>query len=84
MLDSVYHISAAKKELGLRDYEIKRADIKDTEMLFLFADYNSKSDSLKNAIEAMTETVPAKILMMDKNEHLIDISKAKDIFTYEN
>ncbi len=84
MLDSVCHIYAAKKELGLRNYEIKRSDIKDTEIFFLFADYNSKSDSLKNAIETMNETVPAKILMMDKNEHLIDISKAKDLFTYGN
>lgn len=84
MLDSVCDISAAKKELGLRGYEIKRSDIKDTEILFLFADYNGNSKSLKNAIDTMTKTVSAKILMLDSTEHIIDISKSEDIFTYGN
>ncbi len=84
MLDSVCHISSVKKALGLRDYEIRRTDIAGAEILFLFADYNGKSNSLHNAVETMTETVPAKILMMDKTEHIIDINKSEDIFTYGN
>lgn len=84
MLDSVCHISSVKKALGLRDYKIRRTDIAGAEILFLFADYNGKSNSLHNAVETMTETVPAKILMMDKTEHIIDINKSEDIFTYGN
>lgn len=84
MLDSVCRISSVKKALGLRDYEIRRTDIAGAEILFLFADYNGKSNSLYNAVETMTKTIPAKILMMDKTEHIIDINKSEDIFTYGN
>lgn len=84
LLDSVCHISSAKTSLGLTTTEIQRSDIIGTEVLFLFANYNPRSKSLSNAVKEMTKTISANILMMDKNEHVIDISKAKDIFTYGN
>ncbi len=84
LLDSVCKISSAKKALGLADVAIQKSDIVGSEILFLFADYNPNSTSLTKAIKTITKTVPANILMMGKDEHLIDISKAKDIFTYED
>ncbi len=84
MLDSVCHISKAKKALGLIDFEIGRENIKNTEILFLLADYNAKSKSLSNALGDMTVSVPTSILMNAKDEYKIDLTRSKDAFTYED
>ena len=84
LVDSIYHISKAKKELGLRNEIIQREDISGAEILFLFANYNPNSTSLEKAVESIEARYPAKILMMDGDEFKIELSKAKDMFGYGN
>lgn len=84
MTDSVCHISAAKKALGLTDTAIQKSDIKSVEILFLLADYNPRSQSLSNEVEKMNGAVPASILTTTSKQTKIELSKARDIFTLED
>lgn len=79
LLQSVKNIAKAKYELGLLDKPVESIDKTKTEILFLFADFNQKSDSLKNEIKSMPVTYPYKILFMDGEETKIDFSKVKNI-----
>lgn len=83
MLDSVCHISKAKKALGLTDRAIEKTDIKGVEILFLLADYKSKSQSLDNEIKKMDGFVPASILMTTSDQTKIDLSQLKSVFELE-
>lgn len=84
LIDSVCHISKAKKELGLTDFIIQKTDIKNVEILFLLANYNPKSQSLYNELEKMNGSVPASILTTTSKQTRIELSKARDIFTLED
>ena len=79
LVQSVLNIAKAKYELGLIDKPIENIYKGKTEILFLFADFNQKSDSLKNEIKSMPVTYPYKILFMDGEETIIDFSKVKNI-----
>ena len=76
LLESVCHISWAKKALGLTDVEISRTDIKSVEILFLLANYNSNSQSLSNEIDKMNGCIPASVLMSAGDQAKIDITQA--------
>ncbi len=77
LLQSVKSITKAKYELGLLDKPIKDIDETKTEILFLFVDFNKKSESLKNEIKSMTVTHPYRILFMEKDDDVIDIYQAE-------
>ena len=79
LLQSVINIANAKYELGLLDKPVESIDRTKTEILFLFADFNQKSESLKNEIKSMTVTHPYKVLFMDKKETVIDFNKVENI-----
>ncbi len=84
MLDSVCHISQAKKALGLRDSMIERTDINSVEILFLLANYNQNSQSYSNELDKMDGSVPASILMTSSNQFKINLNEAENIFANEN
>lgn len=79
MVQSVKNIAKAKYELGLLDKSVESIDETKTEILFLFADFNQKSESLKNEIKSMTVTYPYKVLFMDSDETVIDFTKVEKI-----
>ena len=81
LLESVCHISRAKKTLGLTDVEISRTDIKSVEILFLLANYNPSSQSLANEIKNMSRAIPASILLLSGDQVQLDIGQAKNLFT---
>ena len=81
MLESVCHISKAKKALGLVEAEISRTDIKSVEILFLLANYNPNSQSLAIEIEKMDGRIPASVLMLAGNQTKLDLTQAKNLFT---
>lgn len=78
LIVSVEKIAKAKYELGLLDNPIKEIDKSKTEILFLFADFNVNSDTLKNEVELMNVTYPFKVLYMDKEDSKIDLNKVKN------
>ena len=80
MIDSVCHISEAKKALGLTSTAIQQTDIKSVEILFLLANYNPRSQSLANEVNNMTESVSASVLMLSGEKNKVDISKRKKLF----
>ena len=84
LLDSVCHISRAKKALGLTDKVVERDDIRDIEILFLLADYNPKSNVLKNEIAKMDGSISTRLLRLNRDQMKIDLNKAENIFTNEN
>jgi hypothetical protein len=84
MLDSVCFISQNKKDLGLIDYSINGEDVKETEILFLLADYKPKSKSFLNALCDIDGSIPARVLMNDKDYYKIDLSRTRDVSRYEN
>ena len=84
LLDSACSVSQAKMKLGLSDKMVHREDICGAEILFLFGNYNPKSTSITKSVNCMEKQFPAKILMMDKDEQKIDLSKMKDMFEYGN
>lgn len=79
LLQSVINITKAKYELGLFDKSVESIDKTKTEILFLFAEFNQNSKSLKNEIKSMTVTHPYKVLFMDKKETIIDFNKVENI-----
>ncbi len=84
IINSILHISEAKKALGLTDISIQKSDIKSVEILFLLANYNPRSQSLSNEVKKMNGSVPASVLMTYKDEYKIDLTRSKDAFTYED
>lgn len=77
LIESVEKIAKAKYELGLLENQVQKIDKTKTEILFLFADFNVKSETLKNEIKLMNVTYPFKVLYMDSNDLVIDLSKAE-------
>ncbi len=75
LIQSVINIAKAKYALGLIDKPIENIDKTKTEILFLFADFNQKSESLKNEIQLMNVSYPYKFLFMNGEETKIDLSK---------
>ncbi len=82
MLDSVCHISQAKKSLGLTDVIIERSDIKSVEILFLLANYNSKSQRLNQEFSKMDGTVPARFLLTTNDQNTVDY-KGSSVIVWE-
>ncbi len=77
LVESVEKIAKAKYELGLLDKQLERIDKSKTEILFLLADFNVRSETMKNEANLMEVTYPFKVLYMDSNDSLIDLSKAE-------
>lgn len=84
LLSSIKDIAENKKELGLIDFDIPQLSRDKTKILFVLADYNRKSEIMKNEIALMNKTVPAQIIFTDTKEYIIDFTKAEDFFSYEN
>ncbi len=84
VLDSVCHISQAKKALGLTDTAIEKNDIKGIEILFLMANYIPKGKALSNELAKMNGTVPASILMISGDQVKIDLSQAESILEFKS
>lgn len=82
LVSSVVSISRAKVQLGLSTFSIEEKDIVSNEVLFLLANYNLNSGTVKNEAAKMTYTIPAKILLLGKNDHLIDWGKSENLFAY--
>lgn len=76
---SVENIARAKYELGLIETPIKCIDKTKTEILFLLADFNENSETLKNELKTMNITYPIGILKMKSEDSLIDLSKIEKI-----
>ncbi len=77
LVESVEKIAKAKYELGLLDNPIEKIDKSKTEILFLLADFNDRSETMKNEVNLMEVTYPFKVLYMDSNNSKIDLSKAE-------
>jgi hypothetical protein len=58
---------------------VENIDKVKTEILFLFADFNHRSESLKKEIKSMTVTYPYKVLFMNSDETVIDFNKVENI-----
>lgn len=84
LLSSIKNIAKNKKDLGLIDFDIHPLSREKTKILFVLANYNRKSETIKNEIALMNKTIPARIIFADINEYIIDFTKAEDLFTYEN
>lgn len=77
LIVSVEKIEKAKYELGLLENQVQKIDKSKTEILFLFADFNFNSDTLKNEVKLMDITYPFKVLYMDSNDSKIDLNKVE-------
>ena len=82
LIQSMIKISNAKYQLGLTDKTLDFIDPDKKEILFLLADYNKRSKTVQLEIANMEYIFPAKLLIMDKTEYIIDYKKAEDLFTY--
>ena len=80
LLSSIKNITENKKDLGLIDFDVPQLSRDKTKILFVLADYNRKSETMKNEIALMNKTVPAQIIFTDTKEYIIDLTKAKDLF----
>ena len=80
LLSSIKNIAKNKKELGLIDFDIPQLSRDKTKILFVLADYNRKSETMKNEIALMNKTVPAQIIFTDTKEYIIDFTKVEDLF----
>lgn len=82
MKTSVMNIIAAKKKLGLPvppsdlDYEQL------PQVVFLFADYNKKSQMINNELKKIFCVYPAKYIFLGKNDVVVDFNTAEDLFDY--
>lgn len=84
LIKSIVSIIRAKRNLELLNIEINEEDIKDIEILFIFADYNKNSNTIKNEIKMMSKEIPAKILFMDKDKYHINYTKVQDLWRMDN
>jgi len=82
LLSSMRNIAKNKKALGLIDYDVPEFNKAKTKILFLLADYNQRSALMKNERDLLVKSFPADVLMTANDEYKIDMSKAKDFFTY--
>ena len=82
LVSSVVNISNAKTQLGVSEFLIEKKDIGSSEVLFLLADYNLKSEAVKNEAAKMTYAMPARILLFGKDDYHIDWDKTEDLFAY--
>lgn len=84
MKRSVANIIAAKKELCLptpaTDFDCEKAP----QVIFLFAQYNKKSQMINNELKKISCVYPAKYLILGKDDVVIDMNVAEDLFNYES
>ena len=79
--DSVSNIAECKQQLGLLTFPVHLRDRSKHEILFLLADYNPKSESIRIELKEIRKTIPAKVLFSVADEYVVDFSSAKDLFT---
>lgn len=79
--DSVSNIAECKQQLGLLTFPVHLRDRSKHEILFLLADYNPKSESIRIELKEIRKTIPAKVLFNVADEYVVDFSSAKDLFT---
>lgn len=79
LLKSIEHITHIKHALGLRDYGVKVEDIRNIEILFVLVNYNQKSQSLQNELNQINGKIKSKILYLNSDEVIIDLSKAQEL-----
>ena len=86
MKKSVIRISENKFKLGLTDekHTAWEIDSAATEILFLVAGFNPKSETIKNEVQLMDKSIPARLLLFETEEYMIDYSKTVDLFAYGN
>ncbi|SEQ04027.1 hypothetical protein [Butyrivibrio sp. TB] len=82
--DSVDAIIGCKKRLGLMSEAVHIPDRNSFEILFLFADFNSKSLKLKNEIEQIkNRPIPANIIINSADDYILNFDRAKNFFKTE-
>lgn len=79
MIDSVCHITKAKKALGLTDNLIEKNDIKNIEILFLMANYIPKGKVLINELDKMDGTVTTNLLMTTSDQDKISLTQIESL-----
>jgi hypothetical protein len=79
LLKSIEHITHIKHTLGLRNYVVKVEDIHNIEILFVLVNYNQKSQSLQNELNQINGKIKSKILYLNSDEVIIDLSKAQEL-----
>ncbi len=79
LVQSAQKIADAKYSLGLLEKPIQTIDKSKTEILFLLADYNEKSETLRNELSVLKLTYPIKLLKMSSNDSIIDLNKVEII-----
>lgn len=84
LIDSLVNIVNNKTELGLCDIRLCKKDLSEIEILFVFADFNTKSKMIRNETSKIIPSIHAKLIFMYKTEKAIDYNNAKDLFAYEN
>lgn len=84
LIDSVCSISKCKKALGLTEKSYDETYFTSAEILFLFANYNADSKRINNEVKLLTKSIEAKRLMTAKDEYILDLTQAKDLFAYED
>jgi hypothetical protein len=80
LLGSVVNIVNNKADLGLSPIRITRDEIVEEYILFLFADFNVRSATIKNAIADLTETKPAGSIFIEINETALDFKRVKNLW----
>lgn len=79
--DSVNAIIECKKSLGLMSNEVPIPDKNCFEILFLLADFNSKSLTLKNEIDQIkNRPIPANIILNSADDYILDFGRAENFF----
>jgi hypothetical protein len=84
LIDSVISIAANKTELGLINAPLSRNDIKDHEVLFIFANFNAKSRTIANEVNRITQTIPARLMFIPATQTTINYAETKNLFSYED
>ena len=82
MIESAAKVMENKYYLGLSDFYVSSHDITDVEVLFLFADYNPRSSTLRSEVAKIQKTIPARLLMTTADNQVVDYQRAEDLFTY--
>lgn len=82
--DSVINIVNNKTMLGLMNIPLKKSDFIGIEILFLLADFNTKSRRIENEVHGITKSIAAKIIFTSSEYTVIDYNGTKDLFAYEN
>lgn len=77
---SIVNIANARKQLGLSEVSLCLKDFVKVEFLFLFANCNYKRELIEEELMNRKDVYPTKLLMLDKNDYVIDLQKATDLF----